>query len=182
MSRNRVSRVYWNSCLFHVAFQDTCSSQVYIWWDKIVAAFLSFSFFLFGSTQFWIRSDFFRMTSRAILQLDNGESVGEFSGVTIRAVVRLFLSFICPLKIDVRFTMADNSSDSTFCLWCSSRATAQLWKRSFFLTLIKSSHNLHNFKILYNCYNSRREISNFAFFPIFIIYIYIYICISRNFT
>lgn len=137
--------------------------------------FWAFLFFFFGSTQFWIRSDFFRMTNRAILQLDNGESVGEFSGVTIRAVVRLFLSFICPLKIDVRFTMADNSSDSTFCLWCSSRATAQLWKRSFFLTLIKSSHNLHNFKILYDCYNSRREISNFAFFPIFIIYIYMYL-------
>ena len=31
---------------------------------------------------------------------------------------RLFLSFICPFKIDAHvLQMADNSSDSTFCLW-----------------------------------------------------------------
>lgn len=128
MSHNRV---YWNSCLFHVAFQDIGHlffADVHLC-DKIVAAFLSFPFFFWiNAIRWWKTRDFSGWRIEQFCNLITAwlESLEEFSGVTIRAVVRLFLSFICPLKIDVRFTMADNSADSTFCLWTRNCTTCNL--------------------------------------------------------
>lgn len=96
---------------------DTCSSQMYICVIRSLLRFWVFLFFFLDQRNSMMenaRSDFSGWRIEQFCNLITAwlESLEEFSGVTIRAVVRLFLSFICPLKIDVRFTMADNSADS----------------------------------------------------------------------
>lgn len=96
---------------------DTCSSQMYICVIRSLLRFWVFLFFFLDQRNSMMenaRSDFSGWRIEQFCNLITAwlESLEEFSGVTIRVVVRLFLSFICPLKIDVRFTMADNSADS----------------------------------------------------------------------